>query len=105
MKAITLLGSTGSIGTQTLDLVAQYPDQFRVVGLTSRRNVDLLAAQVRQFQPQIIAIAQPELLPELQERLQGVDPMPQIRAGEEGLCDVAACGVSDLVVAGFVVCA
>ena len=105
MKAITLLGSTGSIGTQTLDLVAQYPHQFRVVGLTSRRNVDLLATQVRQFQPQIIAIAKPELLPELQERLQGMDPMPQIRAGEEGLCEVAAYAAADLVVAGIVGCA
>ncbi|MBD0339483.1 MAG: 1-deoxy-D-xylulose-5-phosphate reductoisomerase, partial [Microcoleus sp. Co-bin12] len=49
MKALTLLGSTGSIGTQTLDIVAQYPEQFRIVGLTAGQNVTLLAQQIRQF--------------------------------------------------------
>ena len=53
MKKISILGSTGSIGTQTLDIVNQYPDQFRVVGLATRSNVDLLAQQVKQFRPEI----------------------------------------------------
>ncbi|HAJ60119.1 MAG TPA: 1-deoxy-D-xylulose-5-phosphate reductoisomerase, partial [Cyanobacteria bacterium UBA8543] len=53
MKAISLLGSTGSIGTQTLDIVAQYPDQFRIVGLAAGRNVEMLAAQIQQFRPAI----------------------------------------------------
>ena len=51
MKAITLLGSTGSIGTQTLDIVAQNPAQFRIVGLAAGRNVELLARQIRAFRP------------------------------------------------------
>ena len=55
MKAITLLGSTGSIGTQTLDIIANHPDQFRLVGIAARRNVDLLAQQIEQFQPEIVA--------------------------------------------------
>ena len=54
MKAITLLGSTGSIGTQTLDIVTHHPDQFRIVGLAAGRNVTLLAEQVRQFKPEIV---------------------------------------------------
>ena len=56
MKAIAILGSTGSIGTQTLDIVQQYPDRFRVVGLAAGRNVELLVEQVRQFKPEIVAI-------------------------------------------------
>ena len=49
MKAITILGSTGSIGTQTLDIVTSNPDKFRVVGLAAGSNVSLLAEQIRNF--------------------------------------------------------
>ena len=65
MKAISLLGSTGSIGTQTLDIVAQYPDQFRIVGMAAGRNVELFAQQIRQFRPEIVAICDEDKLPEL----------------------------------------
>ncbi|MEM1367581.1 MAG: 1-deoxy-D-xylulose-5-phosphate reductoisomerase, partial [Cyanobacteria bacterium P01_H01_bin.15] len=51
MKAISILGATGSIGTQTLDIVENNPDKFRVVGLTAGRNVTLFAEQIRQFKP------------------------------------------------------
>ena len=56
VKAITLLGSTGSIGTQTLDIVEHHPDKFRLVGIAAGSNVALLAAQVMQFKPEIVAI-------------------------------------------------
>ena len=56
MKAITLLGSTGSIGTQTLDIVEHNPDKFRLVGIAAGSNVELLAKQVLQFKPEIVAI-------------------------------------------------
>ncbi len=105
MKAFTLLGSTGSIGTQTLDLVAQYPDRFRVVGLATGRNVGLLAEQVRQCRPQIVGIEDQSKLSELRERLQGLDPMPKLVAGSEGICEVAAFGDAELVVTGIVGCA
>ncbi len=65
MKAITLLGSTGSIGTQTLDIVKHHPQEFRLVGLAAGRNVEMLAAQIREFRPEIVAIADENLLPEL----------------------------------------
>jgi 1-deoxy-D-xylulose-5-phosphate reductoisomerase len=105
MQAITLLGSTGSIGTQTLDLVAQYPERFRVVGLTSYSNVTLLAEQVRRFRPQIVAIGREELLPELRSLLSGLQPLPELVAGMEGLCQVAAHPEAQRVVAGIVGCA
>lgn len=105
MKAISLLGSTGSIGTQTLDIAAQYPDQFRVVGLAAGRNVELLAQQVRQFRPQIVAICETEKLPELKRTIADLTPQPVILAGEAGVVEVAQCSDADVVVTGIVGCA
>ena len=105
MKAITLLGSTGSIGTQTLDIVAQYPEQFRIVGLTAGRNVTLLAQQIRQFRPEIVAIGDENKLQELQEAIADIDPQPIILAGETGVVEVAKYGDAQAVVTGIVGCA
>lgn len=105
MKAITLLGSTGSIGTQTLDIVAQYPDQFRIVGMAAGRNIELLAQQIRQFRPEIVAISDPNQLSDLKDAIADVDPQPQLLAGEAGVVEVAAYGDSESVVTGIVGCA
>ncbi len=105
MKAITLLGSTGSIGAQTLDIVAQYPDQFRIVGLAAGNNVEMLAAQVRQFQPSIVAIRAEEKLPALKAAIAHIDPQPIILAGEGGIVEVARYGDAESVVTGIVGCA
>ncbi|NJK70111.1 MAG: 1-deoxy-D-xylulose-5-phosphate reductoisomerase [Microcoleus sp. CSU_2_2] len=105
MKAITLLGSTGSIGTQTLDIVAQYPEQFRIVGLTAGRNVKLFAQQIRQFRPEIVAICDEDKLQELQEAIVDIDPQPILLAGEAGVVEVAKYGDAKTVVTGIVGCA
>ncbi|MGF1989353.1 MAG: 1-deoxy-D-xylulose-5-phosphate reductoisomerase [Nostoc sp. ZfuVER08] len=105
MKAITLVGSTGSIGTQTLDIVSQYPDQFRIVGLAAGRNVEMLAAQIRQFRPQIAAICLEEQLPALKEAVKDLDPQPILLAGEAGVIEVARYGEAQTVVTGIVGCA
>jgi 1-deoxy-D-xylulose-5-phosphate reductoisomerase len=105
VKAITLLGSTGSIGTQTLDIVSEHPDKFRIVGLAAGRNVELFAAQIRQFRPQIAAISDADKLPELREAIKDVDPQPILLAGEEGVIEVARYGDSQSVVTGIVGCA
>ena len=105
MKTITLLGSTGSIGTQTLDIVAEYPEQFRIVGLAAGRNITLLAQQIRTFQPQIVAISDPDQLPDLKARIADVNPQPILLAGEEGIIEVARYGDSEAVVTGIVGCA
>lgn len=105
MKAITLLGSTGSIGTQTLDIVAQYPEQFRIVGLTAGRNVTLLAQQIRQFRPEIVAIGDEDKLQELQEAIADIDYQPMILVGETGVVEVARYGDAEAVVTGIVGCA
>ncbi|MCC5638902.1 1-deoxy-D-xylulose-5-phosphate reductoisomerase [Nostoc sp. CHAB 5844] len=105
MKAITLLGSTGSIGTQTLDIVAQYPDQFRIVGLAAGHNVEMLAEQIRQFRPSIAAIAAEDKLPALQAAIQDLNPQPILLAGTAGVVEVARYGDAETVVTGIVGCA
>ncbi len=105
VKAITLVGSTGSIGTQTLDIVAQYPDQFRIVGLAAGSNVEMLAAQIRQFRPSIAAISSEEKLPELQAAIQDLDPQPILLGGISGVIEVARYGDAETVVTGIVGCA
>ena len=105
MKAITLLGSTGSIGTQTLDILAQYPDKFRLVGIAAGSNVTLLAKQVMQFQPEIVAICDESKLSELRTAISALDPQPIIVAGEAGIVEVASYGDAEAVVTGIVGCA
>ncbi len=105
MKLISILGSTGSIGTQTLDIVAQYPDQFRVVGLAARRNVGMLAEQIRQFRPKIVAICDREKLSALTEAIASLDDSPILLAGEAGIAEVARYGDAETVVTGIVGCA
>jgi 1-deoxy-D-xylulose-5-phosphate reductoisomerase len=105
VKSITLLGSTGSIGTQTLDIVAGHPDKFQIVGLAAGRNVAMLASQIRQFNPAIAAICDEEKLPSLQEAIQDIHPQPILLGGESGIIEVARYGDAQTVVTGIVGCA
>jgi 1-deoxy-D-xylulose-5-phosphate reductoisomerase len=105
MKLISILGSTGSIGTQTLDIVREHPDKFQVVGLATGNNVELLSQQVAEFKPQIVAIRDSQKLSELQEALSNLDYKPIILGGEEGIIEVARYGNSETVVTGIVGCA
>ena len=111
MKAISVLGSTGSIGTQTLEIVEDFPDQFRVVALSAGRNLSLLVAQIQRHRPDVVALADPALLAELKDRLMALpadsrpEPLPHLVAGPEGLDVVASWDAADLVVTGIVGCA
>ncbi|MBV6622799.1 MAG: 1-deoxy-D-xylulose-5-phosphate reductoisomerase [Rivularia sp. (in: Bacteria)] len=105
MKAITLIGSTGSIGTQTLDIVAQCPEQFKIVGLAAGRNVELLASQIRQFQPSIVAICDESKLSQLKEAIKDLQPQPTLLTGEDGVIEVARYAEAETVVTGIVGCA
>ena len=105
VKALSVLGSTGSIGTQTLEIVEEFPHRFRVVALTAGRNLALLCQQVQRHQPEVVALADPALLSELRERLSAHLPrLPELVAGSE-LCQAAAWSSADLVVTGIVGCA
>jgi 1-deoxy-D-xylulose-5-phosphate reductoisomerase len=111
LKAIAVLGSTGSIGTQTLEIVEEFPDRFRVVALSAGNNLALLVEQIRRHAPEAVALADPSRLGELQERLAALEPnqrpprLPQLLGGSEGLCAVAAWSSAELVVTGIVGCA
>ncbi len=111
VKAISVLGSTGSIGTQTLAIVEEFPERFRVVALTAGRNLDLLIDQIRRHAPEVVALADSEALPELRRRLEALEPsqrparQPELLGGSEGLCAAAAWPSAELVVTGIVGCA
>lgn len=111
MKALSVLGSTGSIGTQTLEIVEEFPERFRVVALTAGRNLDLLVPQILRHRPEVVALAEPELIAALRARLEELEPalrpapLPELLAGSDGLCAAAAWPSADLVVTGIVGCA
>ena len=109
MKSISVLGSTGSIGTQTLQIAEEFPEQFRVVSLTAGRNLELLVTQIQRHQPEVVALADPDLLRELEQRLNEVGingaKAPQLVGGPDGLNTAAAWDSADLVVTGIVGCA
>ena len=111
MKAISILGSTGSIGTQTLEIAEEFPEQFNVVALAAGRNLDLLATQVKIHTPEVVAIANKDLIPELKNRLDNLlkdlpdEKYPEIVGGAEGLNIAASWDHADLVVTGIVGCA
>jgi len=100
MKQIAILGSTGSIGVSTLEIVAAHPDKFRVVSLSAGKNLELCARQVRQFRPKLVALADPADLPRLRELLDGQDV--ELVGGLEGLCAVATADGVQMVVAAIV---
>ena len=111
MKAIAVLGSTGSIGTQTLELAEEFPDRFKVVALTAGNNLDLLVDQICRHVPEVVALANGDRVGELRERLHALEPaarperLPELLGGNEGLCAAAAWPTADLVVTGIVGCA
>jgi 1-deoxy-D-xylulose-5-phosphate reductoisomerase len=98
-KRIAILGSTGSIGTQTLDVIAHDPEQFQVEALTGGYNIALLLDQVKQFHPKIVSIATKELADEL---LLHVPAGTKVVYGKEGLLEAAAGTEADVVVTALV---
>jgi len=100
VKRLVILGSTGSIGRSTLDVVARYPDRFSVIGLGARSNVDLLAQQALQHRPGVVSVRSAEPAAQLTERLAGEEI--EVVPGEDGLSALAAHPDADLVVNGLV---
>jgi 1-deoxy-D-xylulose-5-phosphate reductoisomerase len=100
MKHLSILGSTGSIGVSTLEIVAAYPDRFRITAMTAGKNLELFARQIRQFSPRIAAVASDEDVPKLKEICSGLDV--EILGGVEGLIAAAAADETEMVVAAIV---
>ena len=100
MKQLSILGSTGSIGVSTLEIVAAHPGRFRVIGLTAGKNLALLASQIKKFSPRIAAVALKEDVPRLKQLCGDLDV--KIVGGVEGLIEVATAEEADMVVAAIV---
>ena len=101
MKTLSLLGSTGSIGRNTLELVRQFPGRFRIAGLAAGRQIDVLAEQILEFAPECVSVADETLVDQLGKRLPA-GRRPRILCGVEGLCTVATLPAADMVVSAVV---
>lgn len=96
MKNISILGSTGSIGTQTLDVIRANPELYKVVALTAQNNAEILIAQALQYKPELVVICNEEKYLQVKEALAG--ETIKVLAGEEGLCEAASLPAADFVV-------
>jgi len=96
MKNIVILGSTGSIGIQTLDVIDRLPGRFRVIGLAAKGNVSLLAEQCLKYSPQYVSVGTPEAQAALREKLRNWDG--RILNGLDGMCQLASLPDAETVV-------
>ncbi len=101
-KALSILGSTGSIGVNTLEVVRQFPDKFRIVGLAAGRNVALLAEQIQEFRPKAVAVLDAEHANRLQQILADDAGKPEIYIASEGYQAIATLPETNMVVAAMV---
>ena len=99
-KQIAILGSTGSIGTQALQVIEEHPDLYEVYALTANNKVDLLAEQARKFQPEVVVIANEDKYGILKEAL--ADLPIKVYAGAEALCQVVEAQPIDIVLTAMV---
>ena len=100
MKSIAILGSTGSVGATTLDIVSRFPERFRVVAMAAGHNLELMVEQVRRFDPELVSVATPELARELAARVR--PRRPAILSGGEGAVAVATHPQAQLVMSALV---
>ena len=98
MKNLSILGSTGSIGRSTLEVVSNNPDRFRVSALAARNNIELLESQINMFRPEIVAVYEDDIAEELRKKGLPVE----IVSGEAGLIAVATYDKSNMVVSSIV---
>lgn len=106
LQKFSLLGSTGSIGTQTLEICEEHPEEFQVTALSAGSNIDLLSEQIRKFKPQLVSIQNGDDIPKLKDLLHGMDgKVPEILSGEEGIIEVARFNDTDACITGIVGCA
>ena len=101
-QRLVILGSTGSVGTSTLDVVARHPERFELVGLSAFQHVDLLLDQCRRFRPRIAVLPKPERAAELRALLAAEGLPTEVRSGAAALVELAAASEVDSVMASIV---
>jgi 1-deoxy-D-xylulose-5-phosphate reductoisomerase len=103
MKKIAILGSTGSIGRQTLKVVEALPERFKVVALAAGNNLNELVPQIKRHQPQVVSVATPQLADELAQRIREQSlALPSIHHGREGMLATATHPNADIVLSAAV---
>lgn len=101
-RSVVVLGSTGSIGRSTLDVIALHPDRFSVYALTAHRDVSTLFRQCQQFKPQFVAISDALLASQLKIKLQEAKLKTEVVHGAAAIAQLAADASTDIVMAGIV---
>ena len=99
-KKIVILGSTGSIGTQTIDVIASNPDKFELFGITAHSNSELLINQARKYKPNFVIVTKDECYPIVKEALSNEDI--KVFAGIDSVCDLVSMPSVDIVVTAMV---
>lgn len=99
-RQLAILGSTGSIGTQALEVISEHPDLFEVYALTANNQVDLLINQARKFMPEVVVIANEQKYPELKEALE--DLPIKVWAGSDAICQVVQAEPIQMVLTAMV---
>ncbi|MBI4552936.1 MAG: 1-deoxy-D-xylulose-5-phosphate reductoisomerase [Candidatus Latescibacteria bacterium] len=99
MKRVAILGSTGSIGVQSLEVIAQFPDRFTVCGLTANSQTEMLQRQIERFRPDIVAVMEERYAEKLRQTRNGYGPA--LCAGLDGLIAVATHPEADLVISAL----
>ena len=99
-KKIVILGSTGSIGTQTIDVIASNPDKFELYGITAHSNSDLLISQAKKHKPNFVIVTKDECYPIVKEALANEDI--KVFAGIDSVCDLVSMPSVDIVVTAMV---
>ena len=102
VKNLCILGSTGSIGTQTLDVVRSYPDRYSVYALCAHRSIDKLVEQAREFKPEVVCIADESLYEKLSSQLSAIGYEGKVWAGADAIAQVVVLPSIDIVVAAMV---
>ena len=102
MKNISILGSTGSIGTQTLEIIRNHRDRFTVAAISGNNNIELLREQVLEFNPKLVCVYNEANASRLASLLEGLQSPPEIVSGMEGLIKVSTLAESDVVVTAVV---
>ncbi len=102
VKQLCILGSTGSIGTQTLDVVRAYPERYGVYALCANKSIDLLVAQAKEFHPEVVCIADESLYEALSSQLSAIHFEGKVWTGADAIAEVVTMGSVDIVVAAMV---
>ena len=101
-RGIAVLGSTGSVGCSTLDVIANHSENFHVVALGAHLSVDLLFSQTQQFKPEYVVITDPDAAKKFRAKLDQLDYLPRVIEGTDGLIEVASLPEVDCIMAAIV---